>query len=107
MKQITITDVADQQFAVILENRRVTMRVRYNVTNDSWSFDLSIDDLPVLQGRKIVTGIDLLAPFNLGIGVIFAAAVTSGATPNRQQLPNGEVRLYHTTETEIDAAISA
>lgn len=103
MIQFTISDDADQQFATILNGRRVTLRFRYNVTTDRWNMDVSIDDLPVLHGRRVVTGVDLLAPFNLGIGVIFASAAKAGSLPGRNDLPSGNVRLYHASDAEIAA----
>lgn len=103
MNVFRITDHADQQFGTIINGRRVTIRLRYNQSNDRWSFDLSIDDQPVLHGRRIVTGVDLLAPFNLGLGMIVAAVVTPGAVPDRSALPAGEVRVYHLTEVEAEA----
>lgn len=104
MIEFAIIDEADQQFATVLGGRRVTIRLRYNVTTDRWNMDLSIDDQPVLTGRRIVTGVDLLAPFNLGIGSIFAMAEQAGAMPDRNNLPRGIVRLYHATETEMAEA---
>ena len=103
MNVFRITDHADQQFGTIIDGRRVTIRLRYNQTSDRWSFDLSIDDTPVLHGRRVVTGIDLLAPFGLGLGMLIAAAVTPSARPGRAALPAGEVRLYHLTENEAEA----
>lgn len=100
----TIADEADQQFATVMDGRRVTIRLRYNVTVDRWSFDLSIDDLPVLHGRRIVTGIDLLAPFAFGIGLFIAAPIKVGSMPDRDDLPNGNVKLFHLTEDELEAA---
>lgn len=104
MKQFTVIDAADQQFGTILNNRRATIRLRYNVTSDRWSMDLSIDDLPVLYGQRIVTGIDLLGSYSFGIGMIFAIAATADAVPDRNSLPSGLVRLYHATEEEFEAA---
>ncbi len=101
MNRFEILDQADQQFGTIIDGRRITLRVRYNPSSDRWSFDLSIDDKPVLQGRRIVTGIDLLAPFDFGLGVIFAASVTEGAEPDRSALPAGTVRLFHATDEEV------
>lgn len=49
----------------------------------------------------MVTGIDLIAPFNLGIGAIFALVEKDGALPDRNNLPRGIVRLYHATEAEM------
>lgn len=107
MIRFQIIDAADQQFGAVLNRRRVTLRLRYNVRTDRWSFDLSIDNLPVLHGKRIVTGVDLLASFNFGIGKLFAWSLVPGAEPNRANLPNGNVGLYHVTDDEADAAISA
>lgn len=105
MERFDIIDVADQQFGAIITNQRVTIRVRYNPTSDRWSFDVSIDDVPILRGRRIVEGVDLLAPFGLGIGVIFAAATGAGTLPDRAALPAGTVRLYHASDDEVAAVI--
>jgi len=107
MIEFSVIDEADQQFATILNQRRVTIRLRYNTGIDRWSMDLSIDDQPVLHGRRIVTGVDLLAAFNFDIGVIFAFATAAGEDPDRDGLPNGLVRIYHTTEAEIADALAA
>lgn len=107
MIQFDIKDHADQQFSAIVENRRVTIRLRYNVSSDRWSFDLSIDDLPVLHGRRIVLGVDLLAPFNFGLGVIFAAPLTVNAVPDRDALPSGTVGLFSASESEVAQAMAS
>lgn len=107
MMIMNIVDAADQQFSVIFGDRRVTIRVRYNPTSGRWSIDLAIDDVPVLYGRRIVPFVDLLKPFNLGIGAVFAIPVTVGAEADRESLPSGAVRLYHATQDEIDAARAA
>lgn len=108
MNRIEIRDHADQQFGTIINGRRLTFRFRYNVTSDRWSFDMSIDDQPILHGRRIVGGVDLLRTFrrhirerfNFEIGYLVAAAVTKGAEPDRDALPLGEFRIYHLNEEE-------
>lgn len=104
MNRLNIRNFADQQFGTIINGRRVTMRIRNNPTTDRCTFDLSIDDQPVLHGRKIVTGVDLLAPFQFGLGVIFAAAVVDGTQPTLDALVRGSVRVFHATEAEVEAA---
>jgi len=98
-----ISDEADQQFATVLNDRRVTLRLHYSVTTDRWSLDLSIDDLPVLHGRRIVCGVDLLEPFGFGVGVLVAAPVKAGSDPTRDDLPNGNVKLFHAMPEELAA----
>lgn len=104
MNRINIRDFADQQFGTIIDSRRVTMRIRYNPTTDRCTLDLSIDDQPVLHGRKIVTGVDLLAPFDFGLGVIFAASTVDDAEPTLDALVDGTVRLFSASDAEVEAA---
>lgn len=106
MIRFTITKDSDQKFSTIMNGRRVTIRLWYSNFSDRWSADISVDGEPVLHGRKIVNGIDILKPFDLGIGVIFSHSSTDDE-PNRNNLPEGIVKIYHTTQEEIDAAISA
>lgn len=106
MIEFAIIDEADQQFGTIINNKRVTIRLRYNVTADRWTFDLSIDDAPVLHGRRIVTGADLVAPFDFGIGAIFAYAISDRDAPGRAELPAGRVRLFQASADEIAEALA-
>lgn len=107
MIEFRILDEPRQKFSVVLNRRRVTFELWYNVTTQRWSMDLAIDGAPVLHGRRIVTGVDLLAPFSFGIGILFAWPEVTGAVPDRQALPLGTVRLYHTTQEEVDASVAA
>lgn len=95
MRRITVRDVPDQQFGLIVGGRRVTMRLRHNALLDRWTFDLAIDDAWVLYGRRIVPGVDLLKPFDFGIGRLFAWREDTNVEPNRRNLPAGAVELYH------------
>jgi hypothetical protein len=104
MIQFKVIDAADQQFAATINNRRVTLRLRWNLTSGRWSLDVSIDNLPVLTGRRVVMGVDLLAPFDFGIGAIFALPAKPGALPGRAELPAADVRLYSASADEIAEA---
>lgn len=106
MIEFNLSDDTDQKFSTTLNGQRVSIRIRYNPTNDRWSFDLSLDGNAVLHGRKIIPGTDLLKAYNFGIGAMFAFS-DKGSIPNRDNLPLGLVKLYHTTEDEINAAISS
>jgi hypothetical protein len=108
MIELPVIDAADQEFSVILLNRRATFRLRYAPFSNRWSMDLSIDDEPVLHGRRIVLGVDLLATFDFGLGHLVASPAQEGGTaePGRTELPNGVVRLYHFTDADIAAAVA-
>lgn len=103
MNVFKIIDQADQQFSAVMNNRRVTLRLRYNKVVDRWMLDLSIDDVPVLNGRRVVAGLDLLRGYGFGVGAIVAYSPT-GAEPGRSALPLGTVKLYQVSAEEMKAA---
>ena len=103
MIRFPIADAADQQFAQVINNQRVTFRLRWNLTSGFWSIDLGIDDVPVLTGLRVVLGIDLLGAYDLGLGRVFALPYKTDAKPGREELPSGDVRIYHASEDEIEA----
>lgn len=106
MIQIDVLDESKQKFSLILNGRRVTIQLWYSILKDRWSFDLALDGDPIISGRRLVLGTDLLAPFQLGLGVLFLHSDT-GVLPNRNNLPLGLVRLYHANQSEVDAAVSS
>jgi hypothetical protein len=105
--EFKILPVSDQQFSVSLNGKRCTMRIRYNTSNNRWSFNLALDDVMILHGRRIVMGIDLVAAFDFDIGVIFAgidADINRNREPGWDEMVGGIVKLCHTTLEDIDAA---
>lgn len=105
MREIVLTDAPDQEFSTILAGQRCRLRFRYSPTTERFSFDLDIGDRPALRGRRVVLGVDLLAPFALGIGRIFAAEFEGrGALPTKAAIAERRVRIYHVTEAEIAEA---
>ena len=95
LRRIIVADVPDQRFALRTDGGRITLRLRLNPSIDRWAFDLSRDDEEVLFGRRIVTGVDLLAVFGLGVGSLFAHEATPEDVPNRDGLVSGRVQLFH------------
>lgn len=95
MREFIITDAADQEFTVLVAGKRCAFRFRYNTTSDRWTFDLSIQEVSVLVGRRVVLGVDLLAAFDFGIGAVFAVDYEEkGNAPDRASLPARRVRVY-------------
>lgn len=96
LSEIQVNDAPGQIFSLIVAGRKVTLRLRYNTTTKRFALDLAIDETDVLKGRKLVTNVDLLAPFNLGIGSIFAAAPDgSPIEPTIEAFATGRVKLFH------------
>jgi hypothetical protein len=103
-RELPIIEAPSQSFTTTLSGRRCDFVVNYSTFANRWSFDLAVDGVPALAGRRIVTGVDLVAPFNLGIGSLIAAPWgNDDAEPGRTELPSGRVRLFHFDPNE-DAA---
>jgi len=105
MIEFKISDAADQKFSAIINNRRVTFRFRYNYVSESWFFDLALDGDYVLHGRKIIPNVDLIDPYDFGIGSLFAHSETK-VRAGRQEMVNGLVRFYQVSEAEKNAALA-
>lgn len=103
-RELPIIDAPSQLFTTTLSGRRCDFLVNYSTWSDRWSFDLSIDGVVVLSGRRIVLGVDLIAPFGFGIGSLIASPWGEDeAEPGRTELPSGRVRLFHYDPTEAAA----
>lgn len=95
-RELTVIDAPSQAFTTTLSGKRCDFVLNFNAWVNRWSFDLAIDGVPVFSGRRIVTGIDLIAAFGFGIGSLIAVPWGSDpAQPGRTELPSGRVRLLH------------
>lgn len=96
LSEFDIIDAHGQIFSTVVDNRKITIRLRYNEESEHFSMDLGVDDVPYLTGRKVTSEIDLLQPFDFGIGSIFAADVDGkGRPPTLANFVSGVVKLYH------------
>lgn len=103
-REITIIDAPSQAFTTTLAGKRCDFVVNYSTWAARWFFDLDVDGVRVLSGRKIVLGVDLLQPFGLGIGSLIAAPWgDEEVEPGRTELPSGRVRLFHYDPAEAAA----
>jgi hypothetical protein len=103
-RELTIIDAPSQAFTTTLAGKRCDFVVNYSTWADRWSFDLDVDGVRAVSGRKIVVGTDLIAPFGLGIGAIVAAPWgDDAAEPGRTELPSGRVRLFQIDPAETAA----
>lgn len=92
--EIPVISAPFQRLTTVLSGKAVAIELTYNATAGRWHLDLSIEGVPVLKGRRLVTGADLLRPFRLGVGKL-AVVDWAGQTgePGRDTLPSGAFRL--------------
>lgn len=91
----------------VIEGRSLRIRSRFSELMETWTisiFDLAGDEpVPLIEGIPVLIGADLLAPYALELGGLFAE-------PNerpREDAKRGElgtrVRLIHYTPEELAA----
>lgn len=104
---IPFTGIPQESMSMALSGRRLRLRARYaNVTN-TWTLDILDNSgsaaVPLVMGVPIRMGVDLIKPYRLEIGSLYAEA---NARP-RDDAAIGElgnrINLVHYTEAERDA----
>lgn len=94
--ELTVIDAPYQRLETYLSDTAVALELRYNETTTRWSMDLQIAGQTVLTGKRLVPGIDLLAPYQFGIGSLYLVDWEGqGGAPDRDALPSGQFRLWH------------
>jgi len=88
----------------VLGNTPVQITLRWMPIIAKWTLTLDISGQRRVTNRIIVKGCDLLQPYRLGLGVIVAGG---SADLTRDSLPAGDVRLYHATQEEWNAALAS
>ena len=107
MQRIDLTAAPDQRMSVVLDGRRVTLRFWFNVSDQLWYFDMALDDQPVMYGRRIVTGRNLLSRVGLG-GRLFAYVYAGGdGQPGLEDFASGAAALFYVPEAELKTALAA
>ena len=76
MQRVNLTAAPDQRVSAVLDGRRMTFRFRFNASAGRWHFDLALDDLPVVRGRRIVAHRNLI-PGEAVPGLLFAYVYAS------------------------------
>jgi hypothetical protein len=63
-KTVPIDSTPARKVTTTLNNTIVKIRTYYNITDNGWFFDLfDVDDNPLVLGRAMTTGLELLFPF--------------------------------------------
>jgi hypothetical protein len=102
MQVIPFTSDPWQTFSCTLNGTEYGFAANYNDRSGVWSFDLSLKstETPLVTGVTILLGSDLLAPFGLGIGRMFA--VDMAASPAWALAADGVTQVPITQMTDAD-----
>jgi hypothetical protein len=94
--EIPIINAPWQRLETYLGDTAVSLELLWNTFSERWSLSLFIQGEVKLQGKRLVTGVDLIAPYNLRIGRLFLVDWEAlGGQPGRSELPSGQFRLIH------------
>ena len=107
MVELPFSGHPKESMDVVLEGRSLRIRSRFANLMETWTisiFDIAGDEpVPLIEGIPVLIGADLLAPYALELGGLFAE-------PNerpREDAKRGElgtrVRLIHYTPEELEA----
>ena len=92
--EIPVINAPDQKLDTVLNDVPVTLRLFWNAWLGRWSLSVELNGAPVLEGRRIVTGTDLLASHELGLGRLYAVDWNkAGGQPGRETFPSGDFRM--------------
>ena len=92
--ELPIIDVPYQRFKTFLNGVDVVLSLNWNDWLGRWSLDVEIEDELRVAGLRMVSGTDLVAGFNLGIGrLVLVDWAGRGGNPGRAELPSGVFRL--------------
>lgn len=94
--EITVIDAPRQQMSTVLAGVAVEIELFWNETVGRWAMSISRDGIPLVQGRRLVAGVDLLRGYALGLGKLMIFDWEGkGGEPGRRELPSGQFRLLH------------
>jgi hypothetical protein len=90
-----------QRFNITLEGQSLTMFVNWNTRANMWTMNISDDDGALVNGLALKSGVNLLEPYNFGIGNFYIVDVTN--TNQEMLLTNAGIDtfLVHYGEGEL------
>ena len=106
MRVIPLSQNYSANFTIELNGEIYAFKTLYNSRFGNWSFNLSKDDVELLSGISMILGSDIIGQYNLGIGVLFMADLETTHLDATAFDIGIRVVLVHTTEDEIENALT-
>lgn len=101
--EIPFTNDGAQQFVVQLGDRKFTFAANYNERSAAWVLDIfdPVTEAPIVTTIPLVIGADLLNPFNLNIGSLFANSEDSTGLDAGPDDLGTRVKVYWLSADEV------
>lgn len=92
--EIPVIDAPFQRLETVLNDTPVEITLTWSEWAGRWSMSLVLAGTIIVQGRRLVPGVDLLRGYGLSLGRLFLVDWTGlGGEPDRKALPAGDFRL--------------
>lgn len=100
-QRIFLDDNPGQKFSTIVSGVRVTFDFRYNTTTERFYFSMSANDVTLLQGRTLQTGVDVFNGIT-SVAATYGALVAvdteaKGREATLENIAAGDVRVFLVT----------
>lgn len=105
---VPFTGNSQESMAIVIESRKLRLRARYANLTNTWTLDVfensGTEPVPIVSGVPILMGVDMLKPYRIGIGGLYAEpAERPRDDAGRGELGN-RIRLMHYSPAEMDAS---
>jgi len=67
MIRIPLTKAPEQTFRIKINAINYEMRVCFNSRTEHWSIDIADNEKPLVMGVAMLSGVNMLAPYNLSL----------------------------------------
>ncbi len=94
MKQIILTNEPKQKLNILFEDTEIIIVFRFNPTIQSWTMNITFRDSPILNGKKITIGLQMLKQLNKPFDIVAVENQNTGIDPFKQDDFEARVSLY-------------
>ena len=102
MRIIPLTNDPSSILEVILNEQLYDFEIQFNLRANVWTLAISQNGTPIIDSVNIVLGTDLLLPYNLELGSLFAVDLTSSGSDATVSDLGTRVVLVHMTTIELE-----
>jgi hypothetical protein len=98
-----VAGAPSQDFRIVLNGISYNMRARWNSRASFWTLDIADEkNNDIVDGIALKAGVDLLDPYNLGIGGFFIYDTTESSIEATLDNIGSDVALVYLTPEELD-----
>ena len=94
MRQITIGTEPKQEITILYEDTVIKLDLKFRPTAASWTMDINFRDETLINGKKLVMGIQLLKQFNKPFDIVLKENQNTGIDPFKQDDFKNRVSVF-------------